>query len=77
MLEVFGRDVPTMAKIDENIMVLSEGEHAAYFWGKTKAAMEKVTKGRKYHSKKELQEKTKKILEKYNVPAKEISKIII
>ena len=77
MLEVFGRDVPTMAKINENIMVLSEGQHAAYFWGKTKVAMEKVSKGRKYHSKKELQDKTKKILEKYNVPAKEISKIII
>jgi len=74
--KVFGPTPPDPAKIEKSIVDLTQGENAAYFWKKTKEAMQMATEGRKYHTKKELQDKTKKILESYNVPAKEISKII-
>jgi uncharacterized protein YbjQ (UPF0145 family) len=78
--KVFGPTPPDPAKIEKSIMELTQGENAAYFWKKTKAAMQMATEGRKYHTKKELQEKTKTILEKYKSKGKitdqEIAKII-
>jgi hypothetical protein len=58
------------------VQELSKGQHAAYFWDKTKEALELASKGRNTFSKKELNKKMKTILQKYKVPEDQIKMIV-